>query len=140
MDGARSTLWINFIKYNCLPLQKFLIFMHRVKSAKNYQNGTFLTMHEIWFFGGPNNFIWSGKEESIIKLIHKVPLTPSKCWFKWIKWINRIISKSARAISNFQFILGSYKFLAYLACIRSYAWSFGHSDPDLSSVSKETSM
>ena len=27
-----------------------------------------------------------------------------------------------------------YKFLAYLEYIRSYAWSFGHSDPDLSSV------
>ena len=30
--------------------------------------------------------------------------------------------------------MGSYKFLAYLECIRSYAWSFDHSDPDLSSV------
>ena len=30
---------------------------------------------------------------------------------------------------NSFFILGSYKFLAYLECIRSYAWSFGHSDP-----------
>ena len=28
----------------------------------------------------------------------------------------------------------SYKFLAYLEGIRSYAWSFGYSDPDLSSV------
>ena len=27
-----------------------------------------------------------------------------------------------------------YKFLAYPECIRSYAWSFGHSDLDLSSV------
>ena len=31
-------------------------------------------------------------------------------------------------------ILGSYIFLAYLECIRSYAWSFGHSAPDPSSV------
>ena len=38
-------------------------------------------------------------------------------------------------ISNFFFILASYKFLVYLECIRSYAWSFGHSDLDLSSVS-----
>jgi hypothetical protein len=30
--------------------------------------------------------------------------------------------------------LGSYKFLAYLECIQSYAWSKGHSDPDPSSV------
>ena len=50
------------------------------------------------------------------------------------KWINRIISKSACAISKILFILGSYKFLAYLKPIRSYAWSNGHSDPDLSSV------
>ena len=35
---------------------------------------------------------------------------------------------------NLFFVLGSYKFLAYLECIRSYAWSCGHSDPDLSSV------
>ena len=35
---------------------------------------------------------------------------------------------------NFFFILGSYNFLAYLQCVRSYAWSKDHSDPDLSSV------
>ena len=40
----------------------------------------------------------------------------------------------ARAISKIVFILGSYNFLAYLLCVRSYAWSKGHSDPDLSSV------
>ena len=56
------------------------------------------------------------------------------CLFMWIKWINRIISKLANAISKFLFLLGSYKFLAYLECIRSYAWSFGHSDLNLSSV------
>jgi hypothetical protein len=32
--------------------------------------------------------------------------------------------------------LGSYNFLAYLECVRSYAWSKGHSDPDLSSVNE----
>ena len=37
-------------------------------------------------------------------------------------------------ISKILFILGSYKFLAYLEHIRSYAWSFGHSDPDKGSV------
>ena len=46
--------------------------------------------------------------------------------------VNRIISKSARVIPKILFILGLSKFLAYLECIRSYAWSFGHSDPDLS--------
>ena len=30
--------------------------------------------------------------------------------------------------------LGLYNFLAYLECVRSYAWPKGHSDPDLSSV------
>ena len=50
------------------------------------------------------------------------------------KWIYRVISKLAHAISKILFILGSYKFLAYLECIKIYAWSFGHSDPDLSSV------
>ena len=42
----------------------------------------------------------------------------------------------ARAISKILFILGSYNFLAYLECVRSYAWSKGHSDPDLASVVK----
>ena len=32
------------------------------------------------------------------------------------------------------FNLGPYNFLAYLECVRSYAWSKGHSDPDLCSV------
>ena len=42
----------------------------------------------------------------------------------------------ARAISKILFILGSYNFLAYLECVRSYAWSKGHSEPDLSSVTR----
>ena len=42
----------------------------------------------------------------------------------------------ARAISKILLILGLYNFLAYLECFRSYAWSKGHSDPDLGSVSK----
>ena len=40
----------------------------------------------------------------------------------------------ARAISKILFILGWYNFLAYLECVRRYAWSKGHSEPDLSSV------
>ena len=40
----------------------------------------------------------------------------------------------ARAISKILFILGSYNVLAYLECIRSYAWSKGHSEPDLGSA------
>ena len=46
----------------------------------------------------------------------------------------------ARAISKILFILGWYNFLAYLECVRSYAWSKGHSDPDLSSVPSLHSM
>ena len=49
-----------------------------------------------------------------------------------------IFSKWARAISKILFILGSYNFLAYLECVRSYAWSKGHSDPDLGSVTCTT--
>ena len=41
---------------------------------------------------------------------------------------------SFRAISKILFILGLYNFLAYLECVRNYAWSKGHSDPDLGSV------
>ena len=48
--------------------------------------------------------------------------------------MNRIFSKLARAISKILFILGLYNFLAYLECVKSYAWSKGHSEPDLSSV------
>ena len=50
-----------------------------------------------------------------------------------------IISKLACVISKILLILGSYKFLAYLESIRSYAWLNGHSDPDLSSVSLDLS-
>ena len=42
----------------------------------------------------------------------------------------------ARAISKILFILGLYNFLAYLECVRSYAWSKGHSNPDLDSVKR----
>jgi hypothetical protein len=31
-----------------------------------------------------------------------------------------------------------YNFLAYLECVGNYAWSKGHSDPDLSSVTSYT--
>ena len=40
----------------------------------------------------------------------------------------------ARTISKILFILGSYDFLAYLECVRSYAWSKCHSESDLGSV------
>ena len=37
-------------------------------------------------------------------------------------------------ISKILFILASYIFLACLECVKSYTWSFGHSDPDPKSV------
>ena len=40
----------------------------------------------------------------------------------------------ARTISKILLILGWYNFLAYLECVRSYAWSKGHSEPDLGNV------
>ena len=46
----------------------------------------------------------------------------------------------ARAISKILFILGSYNVLAYLECIRSYAWSKDHSEPDLGSVKRHGSQ
>ena len=52
------------------------------------------------------------------------------------KWINRIFSKSACAILKIPFNLGLYNFLVYLKCVKSYAWSKGHSDLDLSSVTE----
>ena len=67
-------------------------------------------------------------------------LLMSSWWLQWeaMKHLFCLIcsfcSGSSRAISKIIFILGSYKFLAYLECIKSYTWSFGHSDPDLSSV------
>ena len=64
-------------------------------------------------------------------------LHPSAYLRGW-KWINRIISKLARGISKFLFILGLYKFLEYLEYIISFVWSFGHSDPYLSRVKKQT--
>ena len=36
--------------------------------------------------------------------------------------------------SKILFILESNKVQAYLECVKSYAWSFGHSAPDPSSV------
>ena len=42
----------------------------------------------------------------------------------------------ARGISKILFIMQWFNFLAYLECVRSYAWSKGHSDPDLSSVAR----
>ena len=67
-----------------------------------------------------------------MKFIHEVLLAPSMCLFRWIK-VDKI-SKKVQVISKIIFILGSNKFLAYLECLRSYAWSFGHLAPDPSSV------
>ena len=78
----------------------------------------------------------------VLRKCHLVTLSKICLWLRPCaylcgqKWINRIFSKLARAISKIVFILGSYNFLASLECIRSYTWSKGQSDPDpdLSSV------
>ena len=81
----------------------------------------------------------------VLRKCHLVTLSKICLWLcpcaylHGYKWINRIFSKLARAISKILFILGSYNFLAYLECIRSYAWSKDHSEPDLGSVG-EVSM
>ena len=41
-------------------------------------------MHTIRFFW-PNDFIWCGKEQFFMKIIHKVPLATSMWLFRWIK-------------------------------------------------------
>ena len=65
---------------------------------------------------------------------HKVPLASSMCSFMWIK-VDKLdyLKIGSRDFKNY-FLGGSYNFLAYLECVRSYAWSKRHSDPDLSSV------
>ena len=65
---------------------------------------------------------------------HKVPLASSMCLFMWIKVDKYDFLKIALSDIKNSFNLESYNFLAYLECFRSYAWSKGHSDPDLSSV------
>ena len=52
----------------------------------------------------------------------------------WFSCMGKKVPFLARAIFKVLFNLGSYNFLAYLECIRSYAWSKGHSKPGLSSV------
>ena len=91
----------------------------------NSLNGTFLAL-QIKAFGPKNFHAW-------VKKCHFGNFSEFSSWKKWIKWI---FSNSARAISKILFILESYDFLAYLECIRSYAWSRGHSEPDLGSVNK----
>ena len=61
-------------------------------------------------------------------------LALSKCLFKWMKWINRIISKSVHAISKILLIFGLFMFLACLECISRNGLPFGHSDWDPSTL------
>ena len=82
----------------------------------------------------------------VLRKCHLVTLSKICLWLRPCaylcgqKWINRIFSKLARAISKILSILGSYNFLASLECVRSYAWSKGHSEPDLSSVLDDFKM
>ena len=51
---------------------------------------------------------------------------------------NRECNTQRGLIDQLYIALGSYNFLAYLECFKSYAWSKGHSEPDLSSVNRLT--
>ena len=74
-----------------------------------------------------------------MNFIHKVPLAPSKCLSKWIKvdkW-DYFQNGPQDFFSLFSFLFSLLIlifFFKYETTIRSSAWSFGHSDPDPSSV------
>jgi hypothetical protein len=48
--------------------------------------------------------------------------------------MKRIFEITQAGVEKILCNLGLHNFLSYLECITSYAWSKGHSDPDLSSV------
>ena len=100
MDGAWDTLWIKSQNGTFLALQikafgqkkiwfscmsKKVPFWQFLKILKNCQNGTFLPLHEILNFFGPNAFIWSAKKVPFRDFIQKMSQALSKCLSKWIK-------------------------------------------------------
>ena len=54
-------------------------------SLKNCQNGTFWSVHGIWNFFGPNDFIWSAWKVPFYDFIQNVFQAPSMCISMWIK-------------------------------------------------------
>jgi hypothetical protein len=83
-------------------------------SLKNCQNGTFLPLHGIQIFGGPNVFFWCTVKVPFSNFFPKVSQALPKCFFKWINWINWIKSRFPCWIWNILFVLSSYEFLAIL--------------------------
>ena len=71
-----------FKNHPCCKTYVVLLFL---KILKNCQNGTFLPMHEIWIFFGPNDFIWSSMKVPFCDFIQNVPQAPSMCISMWIK-------------------------------------------------------
>ena len=73
-----------------------------------------------------------------MKFIHKVPLAPSKCLSKFIK-VDKL-DYFQNGPQHFLSLLYIYIFFKYETIVRSSAWSFGHSDPDPSSVKYESTF
>ena len=81
---------------------------------KNCQNCTFLSMHGIWKFFGPNDFIWGAIKVPFFDFIQKcLRLRPAlcKCLSEMINWI---VSTISHRISKTIFVYGFYEFLAML--------------------------
>ena len=81
---------------------------------KNCQNGTFWSVHGIWKFFGPNDFIWDSMKVPLFDLNKKYLMlhpVPSMCLSERINWI---ISTIPHRISKILFVYGSYEFLAML--------------------------
>ena len=72
---------------------------------KNCQNGTFWSVHGIWNFFGPNDFIWSAWKVPFYDFIQNVSQAPSMCismWIKVNKW-NYLINPSQESKNSFCF-------------------------------------
>ena len=88
-------------------------------------------MHVIQNFWGPNYFFWSALKVPPSYFNQKMSQAPSKCLKQWINWI---ISISAHRKWPEMAVSASANHVWTKIIIRSYAWSFGHSDPDPSNV------
>ena len=72
---------------------------------KNCQNGTFWSVHGIWNFFGPNDFIWSARKVPFYDFIQNVSQAPSMCISMWIrvnKW-NYLKNPSQESKNSFCF-------------------------------------
>ena len=72
---------------------------------KNCQNSTFWSVHGIWKFFGPNDFIWSAWKVPFYDFIQNVFQAPSMCISMWIrvnKW-NYLKNPSRESKNSFCF-------------------------------------